>query len=219
MKAQESIKTPKGRRSDSLSNRQGWMSLRAAWLLAFAVAVAFFILERNLSDTNLPRFNFSMVFFYSSFVVAGMMLGQLVRPSKKVASIAGAVGCAEAVAYIIYLGITIYLRTDGFLRSYVMLALFTHIRKYLLRNIHSEQIGKRGLQGTDSAYCHHHSGCGVHFMRHRDILFRHKLSMDGEILHFRHLLYPGSVIFCPANRIGCSVQKQSGLQSDKACIV
>lgn len=137
MKAQDSINTPPRRqRTNNLTDKYSWQFLKAAWLFAFALAVTFTILEcnweynRRVDDTltiSVPL-NFSMVFLYTSYVVAGMMLTRLVRPSSKVVSFAGLVVCAGAVIYILHnyinLGIGTFARSFGIYYSDILLMFF-----------------------------------------------------------------------------------------------
>lgn len=137
MKAQDSINTsPRRQRTNNLTDKYSWQFLKAAWLFAFALAVTFTILECNweynwrVDDTltiSVPL-NFSMVFLYTSYVVAGMMLTRLVRPSGKVASFAGLVVCAGAVIYILHnyinLGIGTFARSFGIYYSDILLMFF-----------------------------------------------------------------------------------------------
>lgn len=137
MNAQGLINTsPRRRRTNNLTNQYSWQFLKAAWLFAFALAVMFTILEYNWEynwrvDDTLKisvRLNFSMVFLYTSYVVAGMMLTRLVRPSRKVASFAGLVVCAGAVIFILHnyinLGIGTFARSFGIYYSDIILMFF-----------------------------------------------------------------------------------------------
>lgn len=137
MKAQNPIDAQvRRRRTNNLTNQYSWQFLKAAWLFAFALAVTFTILEynweynRRVDDTLTisVRLNFSMVFLYTSYVVAGMMLTRLVRPSRKVVSFAGLVVCAGAVIFILHnyinLGIGTFAGSFGIYYSDIILMFF-----------------------------------------------------------------------------------------------
>ena len=130
MNAQESVDTsPRRRRTNNLTDKYSWQFLKAAWLFAFALAVTFTILECNDDKLTISiRINFSMVFLYTSYVVAGMMLTRLVRPSRKVVSFAGLVVCAGAMVYILHnyinLGIGTFARSFGIYYSDISLMFF-----------------------------------------------------------------------------------------------
>lgn len=124
MKPQDSTLLPqRQRRTNSLTKKYSWRFLKAAWLFAFAaaVAVAFTIIESNwLYDYGYlisPIFHLTLSFYYTSYVVAGMMLTQLLRPSRNIASSAVAIACVGVVAYIIHnyihLGIGAIARSFG----------------------------------------------------------------------------------------------------------
>lgn len=130
MNAQGIINTsPRRRRTNNLTDKYSWQFLKAAWLFAFALAVTFTILECNDDTLTISiRINFSMMFLYTSYVVAGMMLTRLVRPSRKEASFAGLVVCAGAVVYILHnyinLGIGSFARSFGIYYSDISLMFF-----------------------------------------------------------------------------------------------